>query len=159
MERDAALADFGEARREWEEAFARVPDDALRYLKPGDDYALGGLQVHVNWVLARYLRVLESGTVAQPPPSAEGLRRGLSPAERRQSLAEMSRLHEAVKTRVDRLAESDWSRKSPVVYGPGENPYPTSPEDVVGWLCDHYREHVVQCADLVEEWRTAKPGG
>ena len=83
----------------------------------------------------------------------------MSPAERRQSLAEMSRLHEAVKTRVDRLAESDWSRKSPVVYGPGEDPYPTSPEDVVGWLCDHYREHVVQSADLVEEWRTAKPGG
>jgi len=114
VERDAALADFGEARREWEEAFARVPDDALRYLKPGDDYSLGGLQIHVNWVLARYLRVLESGTVAQPPPSAAGLRDGLSPAERRQSLAEMSRLHEAVKTRVDRLAKSDWSRKSPV---------------------------------------------
>src|SRR6059058_312328 len=129
MEREAAIADFDAARREWEEAFARVPDDALRYLKPGDDYALGGLQVHVNWVLARYLQVLESGTVAQPPPSAERLRGGLSPAERRQSLAEMSRLHEAVKTRVDRLAESDWSRKSPVVYGPGEDPYPTSPED------------------------------
>ena len=53
MERDAALSDFAAARQEWEEAFARVPDEALRYLKPGDDYSLGGLQVHINWVLAR----------------------------------------------------------------------------------------------------------
>jgi len=43
MERKAALAGFEAARLQWEEAFARVPDDALHYLKPGDDYALGGL--------------------------------------------------------------------------------------------------------------------
>ena len=78
MEREAALADFEAARKEWEEAFSRVPDDALTYLKPGDDYALGGLQVHVNWVLVHYRRVLE-GIVAcgfkdlgpQDPPGAE----------------------------------------------------------------------------------------
>ena len=51
MEREAALADFESARKEWEAAFANVPDGALTYLKPGDDYSLGGLQVHVNWVL------------------------------------------------------------------------------------------------------------
>src|SRR5260370_1063978 len=41
MEREAALADFDTARKEWEDAFARVPDGALAYLKPGDDYAQG----------------------------------------------------------------------------------------------------------------------
>jgi hypothetical protein len=59
MDRDAALADFEAARLEWESAFAQVPDGALAYLKAGDDYALGGLQVHVNWVLTHYRRVLD----------------------------------------------------------------------------------------------------
>src|ERR1700693_5975724 len=63
MDRDAALADFNAARKEWESAFAHVPDGARAYLKPGDDYALGGLQVHVNWVLTHYHRVLD-GIVA-----------------------------------------------------------------------------------------------
>src|SRR5438094_9164088 len=60
MEREAALADFESARKEWEAAFANVPDGALTYLKPGDDYSLGGLQVHVNWVLVHYRRVLDA---------------------------------------------------------------------------------------------------
>ena len=76
MERDEALVDFERARAEWDEAFARVPDAALGYLKPGDDYALGGLLVHVNWVLAHYARVLhdviEAGfadMIARDPPA------------------------------------------------------------------------------------------
>ena len=88
MERDAALADFEAARGEWERAFAQIPDSALTYLKPGDDYSLGGLQVHVNWVLAHYRRVLDGILAAgfsevgpQDPPGAEtmaleGARRG-----------------------------------------------------------------------------------
>ena len=171
MERDAALADFEAARKEWEEAFARVPDDSLTWLKPGDDYALGGLQVHVNWVLAHYRRVLEGIVAArfgeigpQDPAGAEeaalaGARRGLQPAERRGSLADMERLHAAVRADVKKLAAADWARKAPVVYGAGQEPYPTSPDDILGWLRDHYREHVEHSAALVEEWRTAKAAG
>src|SRR5256714_12673848 len=97
MERDAALADFETARGEWERAFAQIPDSALTYLKPGDDYSLGGLQVHVNWVLAHYRRVLDGILAAgfsevgpQDPPGAEptalaAARPGLQPAERRPS--------------------------------------------------------------------------
>ena len=171
MERDAALADFEAARGEWEGAFARVPDDALAYLKPGDDYALGGLQVHVNWVLAHYERVL-AGIVSagfgeigpQDPPGAEsealaGARRGLEPDQRSRSLDEMARLHGAVRSAIGRLADSDWARKAPVVYGTGQEPYATSPEDIVGWLRDHYREHVEQSATLIEEWRSTKADG
>ena len=171
MGREAALADFETARAEWEAAFARVPNGALTYLKPGDDYSLGGLQVHVNWVLAHYSRVLEGIVAAgfaqigpQDPPGAEakaleGARRGLTNAERGGSLEEMARLHAAVGAACSDLPESDWSRKARVVYGAGQDPYPTSPEDIVGWLRDHYREHVEQSADLIGEWRRSRVAG
>jgi hypothetical protein len=34
-----------------------------------------------------------------------------------------------------------------------EEPLPTSPADVVGWLRDHYYEHVPQIRELFLEWR------
>lgn len=159
MERHAALADFGAARREWEEAFARVPDAGLAYLKPGDDYSLGGLLVHVNWVLTRYLHVLEGETVLHEPPVSGEARNGLTPERRAERLAEMARLHAAVLAQANRLDESTWERVTPVVYGPGEEPFPTTPAAVLGWLCDHYREHVAQCADLIEEWSASMRDG
>jgi len=166
MERKAALAGFEAARLQWEEAFARVPDDALHYLKPGDDYALGGLQVHVNWVLAHYMRVFRGMVAigfgelrAQDPPLAQDARSGIDAAGRRRTRAEMARLHAEVKTALEGLHEADWTRKAPVVYAPGQEPYPTSAEDIVGWLTDHYREHVEQCAELIDEWRAAKAAG
>lgn len=167
MERQAALADFEAARQEWEAAFGRVPDAALRYLKQGDDYALGGLQVHVNWVLVHYLRVLYAlmaGGFApagpqDPPGEAEEARaeakRGLTVTERPKELEAMSRLHSTVVDACSALPASDWSREASVVYGEGEDPYPTRPEDLVAWLADHYREHVQQSAGLVEEWKAA----
>jgi hypothetical protein len=167
MERQAALADFEAARREWEAAFGEVPDAALRYLKPGDDYALGGLQVHVNWVLVHYLRVLYAlmaggfaPVAPQDPPGEEeearaGARRGLAAMDRRKELEAMSRLHSTVVDACRALPASDWSREVSVVYGQGEEPHPTSPADLVIWLADHYREHVQQSADLIEEWKAA----
>ena len=71
----------------------------------------------------------------------------------------MGRLHDAVRDGVKRLPESDWARKAPVVYGAGQDPYPTSPEDILDWLRDHYREHVEQSADLIQDWRTATAAG
>jgi hypothetical protein len=164
MDRDAALADFEAARAEWESAFAQVPDGALAYLKPGDDYALGGLQVHVNWVLTHYRRVLD-GIVAgafkplgpQDSPgegdaASQKAKEGLAKGERAKALSDMTRLHAAVTTAATRVAPADWSRKAEVVYGEGQDPYPTSPEDIVEWLRDHYREHVTQSADLIDAW-------
>ena len=166
MERDAALADFEAARREWESAFGRIPDGALRYLKRGDDYSLGGLQVHVNWVLTHYKRVLD-GIIRrgfaelgpQDPRGAEatareGAKRGLETHERRKSLDDMGRLHKAVVHSATKLPRTDWTRKADVIYGAGQDPYPTSPQDILGWLTDHYREHVQQSADLIEEWNS-----
>jgi hypothetical protein len=168
MEKEAALADFELARGEWESAFAQVPDGALGYLKPGDDYALGGLLVHVNWVLTHYRRVLD-GIVAgrfaplgpQDPPgegeaAVQKAKEGLVAGQRARALAEMGRLHAAVVTAVTRLPEGDWLRKAPVVYGEGQEPYPTCPEDVIGWLRDHYREHVQQSAELIDDWKASR---
>jgi hypothetical protein len=167
MERDAALADFEAARREWESAFAKVPDDALTYLKPGDDYALGGLQVHVNWVLTHYRRVLDgiiAGRFARLGPLDEAgeiapalvkAKAGLNAGERAKSLDEMGRLHTAVAEAVSRMPAADWSRKADVIYGEGQDPYPTSPDDILGWLREHYREHVQQSADLIADWKAS----
>jgi hypothetical protein len=168
MGRDDGLADFEAARKEWEAAFAKVPDGALAYLKPGDDYALGGLQVHVVWVLTHYRRVMDgiiAGGFAQlgpqdGPGDAEGAgkkaKAGLEARERVKLLDEMGRLHAAVVAAATRLPESDWSRKCPVVYGAGQDPYPTSPEDIIEWLRDHYREHVQQSADLIGGWEASR---
>jgi len=172
MEREEALADFDRARAEWEAAFARVPDAGLAFLKPGDDYALGGLMAHVNWVLVHYGRVLDAIVAGgfraigpQDPPgedaeAREAARRGLSgAAERSRSLAEMVVLHERARGAMSSLRAADWDRKCPVVYAPGEEPYDTSPQDVAGWLSDHYREHVSQTADLIEEWKATRAAG
>jgi hypothetical protein len=167
MERESALADFEAAREEWVAAFGQVPDEALAYLKVGDDYALGGLQVHVNWVLTHYRRVLDGivagGFRALGPQDAQGesetavrrAKEGLGKGDRAKAMDEMGKLHAAVSTAVARMPAADWSRKADVVYGAGQDPYPTSPEDILEWLRDHYREHVKQSADLVEEWRAA----
>ena len=165
VNRDAALTDFEAARKEWDAAFAQVPDEALAYLKPGDDYAIGGLQVHVNWVLVHYRRVLDGlidGGFAQLPPldppgeNDEFNRRakaGLTRDSRREALTDAASVHRAVLEAAKELPDESWSRKAPVVYGAGQDPYPTSPEDVIGWLADHYREHVQQCPELVSDWR------
>jgi hypothetical protein len=168
LDREDALADFGAARSEWESAFAYVPDEALGYLKPGDDYALGGLLIHVTWVLMHYRRVLDGiiavrfGQLGPQDPSGEAeaagqqAKVGLAAGERAKTLAEMGRLHAAVVTAVTPLPEGDWWRKAAVIYGEGQDPYPTSPEDIVGWLREHYREHVEQSADLVADWRATR---
>ena len=168
MNREAALADFEAARSEWEVAFAKVPDDALGYLKPGDDYALGGLLVHVSWVLTHYRRVLDGIIAARfgqlGPQDAPGdgeaaakqAKVGLAAGRRAKKLAEMHRLHVEVVTAITSLPEGAWSRKASVIYGEGQDPYPTSPEDIIGWLREHYREHVQQSADLVADWRATR---
>ncbi len=167
MLKGEALADFDKARAEWESALAQVPDEALAYLKPGDDYALGGLQVHVNWVLVHYNRVLDGliagGSTPLPPLDPPGetedvnqrAKAGLTGDGRREALDEMAALHRAVMKGARGLSEESWSRKAPVLYGAAQDPYPTSPEDVIGWLSDHYREHVQQCPELVASWRGA----
>jgi hypothetical protein len=54
------------------------------------------------------------------------------------------------------MPAADWSRKADVIYGAGQDPYPTSPDDILGWLRDHYREHVEQSGELIGDWETSR---
>ena len=146
---------------------AQVPDQALAYLKPGDDYAIGGLLVHVNRVLVHYRRVLvalvDGGYApveALDSPSdwseaAVRAKAGLDAAERDEELRLMRAEHAAVVAAARSISDDDWVRKTAVTYEVGAEPFPSSPDDILMWLRDHYREHVDQCPELVAEWARA----
>lgn len=165
-ERETALADFDRARAEFEEAVRRAPDAALRYRAPGDDYALGGLVVHVTQVLDHYTDVLNAIHTADwqsptAPPSqtsdsdAALIRDGFGGESRADVLTQLRDAHTALVNAV-RAEPSEWfARQAPVTYSGSSEPYPTSPADVVGWVRDHYTEHTRQIAELVSDWASA----
>ena len=149
----AAAAEFDRARDAYLAAMRAVPADALPYLKPGDDYSLGGLTVHLNYVFEHYQCVLrallDSGYAECRPEEPEGLEaRALARAksllyadEVAEELATTMRHHAGVVELLERAGD-DFQRKAPVWYSGGTEPYPTSPADVLGWLLGHYEEHV-----------------
>lgn len=166
--RQTDLVAFANARAEFTAAIASVPDEALGYLKVGDDYALGGLVLHVNGVLEHYRGVLdaireadfEETSVADPPGLMETAnaqaRDGLRPEDRSEAMDRMDRLHAAVVGSLESVGEADWHRKAPVRYEAQSDPYPTSPADVTGWLTDHYLEHVPHAQQLLAAWRAGR---
>lgn len=158
------VAIFGAAREGFEAALREVPPDALAYLKRGDDYSLGGIAVHVNYVLEHYLNVLgamlaSNFTECRPedPPGLEqeARRRAKLALQAEEVEAELRRigpLHEEVEVLIGRLGP-DWTRKATVWFPGSTEPLPTSAADVLGWLTDHYREHLPHIGALVETWR------
>jgi hypothetical protein len=169
MDREAALADFESARDEFLAALKVAPDESLSYLRSGDIYAIGGLAVHCNWVLKHYQRVL--GRLAEPAagefrasdPAGEheaANRRalaGLTPDERGAEMAKLDSLHAAVNLAALKVPAAAWQAKTPVFYGDAVDAFPTSPDDVIGWLRDHYREHVPHAEELLADWRASRP--
>jgi ketosteroid isomerase-like protein len=169
VESRAALAAFTSARDEYLETMRLVPPRASEYLKPGDDYSVGGIAVHVNFVLEHYTNVLNaliSGGFAEcRPEDPSGLeerararaKESLQTSEVAVELATTEKLHQHV-SRVIEGISVDLHRKAPVWYPGGAEAYPTSPADVLGWLSDHYREHVPQLEALVGEWERGSGG-
>ena len=163
--REAALERFDEGREAFREAVAGAPSESLGYLQPGDDYALGGLLFHANAVLVHYRTVLDAilaaafaeVTPADPPGLFEvanaKAKAGLDTAERARELAVLDDLHSEVAKRARGVDAADWDRKAPVHYEEGADVYPTSPKDVLGWLTDHYFEHVPHVHQLLDSWR------
>ncbi len=159
-----ALAAFNEGRRQFLDSFDAIPAASLDYLKPGDDYTLGGLAVHVNFVLEHYDNVLATmvagGFAECRPQDPAGLeeravtaaRRPLTQVQVKDQVATTNRLHDQVVARVESLG-ADWQRTAPVWFGDAAEPLPTRAGDVLGWLTGHYHEHVPHIAALVEEWR------
>jgi hypothetical protein len=170
--RQGTLASFDQARDTFLAAFAQAPDEALTYVPPGDEYALGVLPIHLQDPMRRYMRVLDrmiagafalvdlgSGPdaaariedetrfhaylVAQRPTGAD--RAGL--------LDDLVRAHQQVTTRVAALDEAAFEREAPVMYSAGSEPYPTSCRAIMGWLTDHYHEHTDQALAILAQWR------
>jgi hypothetical protein len=94
--KERAIAHLRESRKAIEDAFAAMPDAALAWLKPGDDYAIGGVAIHLIQSLDGYIATLQAmhdaGYRDTAGPAEDGAvveaqlahaRRGLSPSERR----------------------------------------------------------------------------
>ena len=171
MSRDGALGAFDEARDRFLAAFDRVPDAALGFLKPGDDYAIGGLLAHMTWGMGHYSDVLDRVAAggfgelrdridpAETDRSAEEARRGIDGAARGPALEAMRAAHDRFVRRCRDLAEADFERTSPVFYGDATEPHPTSAAVVAGWLTDHYDEHVPHVGELLTAYEAAGAAG
>ena len=160
----AALQKFDEARHAFETVLGQAPAPALAYLKPGDDYALGGLVLHVNVVLEHYIDVLQ-GVMTGPDEvvladdsarfdaAHARAREGLQAGELRPALERTDNLHRQLKTMAQSVAAGDWERRSSVQIGVG-SPYEASAADVLIWVTDHYHEHVPQAEELERDWKS-----
>jgi hypothetical protein len=166
MDREALLGEFDRARLDFEEALRRAPDAALRYKPPGEDYALGGLVVHVTDVLRRYGLLVgalrspgETPMPAPPSPTpaedAAQIREGFGGEARGAVLEDMRSAHSAFVDAFRSTREAALREQVPVTYGSSTEPHPTAPADVMGWVLDHYREHTQQVGDLVSAWADA----
>ncbi len=169
-DREAALSAFARSRDGFEAAYHPVPDDALRYVPPGEDYTLGGLVPHVTDTIEHYARVLgrmtgaSFGQVRVIDPDDETKRRrdaltrdGYGATERVAVFAELRAAHDVFADMLRALAADDYTRPAPVLYGAdAAEPYLTRPSDIVGWLIDHYREHIAQVTDLLARWKASQ---
>jgi hypothetical protein len=166
-----ALAAFDQSYTEFLDAFADVPDEALSYLAPGDEYVLGVLPIHLTQSAQRYMAVLTqldglpSGVVdlsADAELEAEESQRHAalvakrpSASERAHMLADLDAVHHSARSRLAGYAPAEFARVVPVIYARGTEPYPTSAQAITGWLTEHYREHTAQTRTLLAQWREA----
>jgi hypothetical protein len=164
--RDGVLADFDQCRRDFEEAVRRAPDAALRYRPAGEDYALGGLVVHVTDVLRNYANVVQAiqkahweALTAPSHTTSAGdaalIRDGFGGSARGTVLDQMRTAHTELVNTVRASGPESFTRQAAVTFSGSGEPYSTSPADVVGWVRDHYKEHTQQIADLVSAWAEA----
>lgn len=145
-------------------AFRAIPAQALSYKPEGDDYTVGGLIVHVLDVMKKYGRVLdmiEDLSKKEPVRSdhsiskqeEQWIKEGIGEEERVTFLKEADLLQKSLTERLEKLSEEQYRAKTSVIYENSDDAYPTSPADLLGWMKDHYIEHVVQIEKIVKEWR------
>jgi hypothetical protein len=160
-----ALRWFEQARAEFKQAYADVPDAALRYLPEGDDYALGGLIVHIANTLENYVKLIgrmRSGRFeetrsaegsGETPEMLEALKHGFDGPERARQWSRMDSAHDALVSEVTALGEADFQRTAPVIFGAATEATPTNVAAIMGWMIDHYRDHVGQARDMLAQWQ------
>lgn len=164
MELHAAVAALDEAKIDFVRAIQGVPSEALSFRKPEDDYSLGGLIAHNVGVVQHYrlvlLALVEGGFAPVRPEDPPGFweqvadrAKSALPADGLpEALGELEREHASFARELSASGD-DFERKGDVFYGSDEVPTPTSPEDILGWVRDHYREHVPHVHELAEAWR------
>ena len=166
-DRDTAVGEFNRKRDEYQKSYDAVPDDAMRYVPQGEDYTLGGLVVHVTDVILHYTHALDEMTgagfqqvrVIDPEDDAKRERdrmigEGFGGGERAGVFQDMRGAHQVIEGKVRALSAEEYSRKAPVLYGgDAQDPYPTDAGDILGWLTDHYQEHIDQVAGLLAKWK------
>jgi hypothetical protein len=164
-----ALAAFDQARDAFLTAFAQAPDEALSFVPPGDEYALGVLPIHLQDPMHDYMTLFAamlrggfapldrssdaSGADAAARHHADLAAQRPTGAERANMLRDLARAHQYVHTTVESLDEATFNRQAPITYSAGALPFPTSARDIMGWLTDHYREHTEQIGAMLELWR------
>src|SRR5438105_13905983 len=125
---DEALVEFDRSRDAFEEALRSAPDAALRYRPEGEDYALGGLVIHVAEVLEKYAGVL--GTIRdasfepiqeedKPTSAADAasIREGFGAEGRTTALGRVRAAHDRLVNQVRAVGATDFERKAPVTFG------------------------------------------
>ncbi|MEA2661117.1 MAG: hypothetical protein QOH08_689 [Chloroflexota bacterium] len=143
------------ARGAFAAAFMSVPDGVLLYRGASDQYALSGIVVHTTATIDHYRRVVEGmidrefkAFALQPQdPGVEAAhakraKTGFAAGERDEAFALLEAAHDDFAEAVLAIQPQDYGRRVPVTYKGGDVAHETSPADIVGWLTDHYREHV-----------------
>jgi hypothetical protein len=166
---EEALAAFDHAYAAFLAAFGQAPDEALGYVPPGDEYALGVLPPHLQEVLQRYTWVLQQMVQSDFAPVDRSLDTEQEAneaklhaflvtarptgADRAPMLAELAAAHQAAMRQLAALDAATSTRAVPVIYSAGSAPYPTSARDILGWLSDHYQEHIAQIGSMLAQWQ------
>ncbi len=164
-----AIGRLDAAHRSIEETFAAMPDPALAWLKPGDDYAIGGIVIHLIQSLDGYIATLEALRAAgftdtDGPGEDEAVvdaqlvraRRGLTPDERAATFADMRAKQSRLAALAASADEGQFATLVAIRYPGDEAPYPTSVALVVQWMTEHYAEHVPHANGLFAEWQKAR---
>ncbi len=136
--RDAALATFDQAYHDFLAVFAQAPNKAMPYVPEGDEYALGGLLLHLQHPLRDYtdlLRRMLRADFAQVDLCADVARTATQElrheklvtwrptgADRPGLLAGLESAHQEAREQLAALDEATFNRSAPVIYSAGTDP-------------------------------------
>ncbi|MEA2575672.1 MAG: DinB superfamily [Chloroflexia bacterium] len=176
IEREIALADFDHARDDFVDALGQVPDEAMGYKPEGDDYTIGGIIMHVVGSMRGYATLLGrireaefeevrtagdpgGGAVVEGDPTADWVQGlpSISPEEatrnRQAAIDSLEAAHDRLAAQLRELLHEDFSRQAPVYYPGATETFPTSGADILGWVLDHYLEHIPQVQQMLAQWQ------
>ncbi|MDQ5824931.1 MAG: DinB family protein [Chloroflexota bacterium] len=179
IERETALADFDHARDDFVDALSQVPNEALKYKPEGADYPIGGTIMQVTNSLRRYAYLLEmlreaefqEVRLAGDPGRALAVEGdpaddwaqdlpSVSPEEttrnRQAALDALEAAHDRLAAQLRDLVKEDFSRQAAVYHPGATETSPTSGADILRWQTDHYRDHILQVQQMLQQWQSER---